>query len=694
MRLTTAFIRNFRRLEEVEVDFEDSETIFVGPNNSGKTSATSIFRCFLSSRDFKIHDFSIQRISEIDHYSPEEAYNVFPSIELDLWFEFDPEKISFGRAFALLSSVSIEAYEVGIRCKYALEDISKLWAEYDGIFPIDGDGKRKRSLSYFLGLDGNFKRHFSVQYSSLARLEDEEIEETILKAADGKRILNSLVRADFVDAQRNMNDDEETSRSSKLSTAFASFYRNNLDQADISDAAIQIIDENNDKLTEHYDEHFGGLMRVLDGLGVPAAHERRLKIISSISADLALRGSTDLIYIDAETSHELPEAYNGLGFKNLVLMAIQIRDFQLQWLQTIENRPLCHLIFIEEPEVHLHAQVQQTFISNIWNILNHLDENGIGSPQLVITTHSSHVLNSVDFEKVRYFRRCHRSGEDPTASPILRVSVIHNLRNFQASAFNTDDGKVDADAALEFLKRYLALTHCDLFFADAAILIEGTVERLLLPQMITQTAPNLSTKYLTTLEVGGAYAHRFAELMTFLHIPYLVITDIDSVKSPEGGGRAKACCATDADAVTSNPSLKSMFAGKLMIDDFNKIPAEDQSQIELDRFVAFQRPVKVDFLGEHMIVHGRTLEETFIYENIQVFGKAGAFTNVALPTVAKELNKSMFELIRESNFKKTHFALTVLSSDDWQVPSYIGEGLKWLEQRLQNQDQVIEGPVI
>jgi len=50
-------------------------------------------------------------------------------------------------------------------------------------------------------------------------------------------------------------------------------------------------------VTEHYDEHFGGLMDVLDGLGVPAAHERRLKVISAISADLALRGSTDLIYI-------------------------------------------------------------------------------------------------------------------------------------------------------------------------------------------------------------------------------------------------------------------------------------------------------------------------------------------------------------------------------------------------------------
>ena len=121
MRLAKAFIRNFRRLEEVEVDFEDSETVLVGPNNSGKTSATSIFRCFLSSRDFKIHDFSIQRISDIDHYSPE-GHIVFPSIELDLWFDFDPENISFGRAFALLSSVSIETVEVGIRCKYVVDD--------------------------------------------------------------------------------------------------------------------------------------------------------------------------------------------------------------------------------------------------------------------------------------------------------------------------------------------------------------------------------------------------------------------------------------------------------------------------------------------------------------------------------------------------------------------------------------------
>ncbi len=54
MKLSGISIRNFRRLESVTIDIEDKETIFVGPNNSGKTSATAIFRTFLGERDFKI----------------------------------------------------------------------------------------------------------------------------------------------------------------------------------------------------------------------------------------------------------------------------------------------------------------------------------------------------------------------------------------------------------------------------------------------------------------------------------------------------------------------------------------------------------------------------------------------------------------------------------------------------------------
>ena len=87
-----------------------------------------------------------------------------------------------------------------------------------------------------------------------------------------------------------------------------------------------------------------------------------------------------------------------------------------------------------------------------------------------------------------------------------------------------------------FPRRYLKLTHCDLFFADAAILVEGNVERLLLPLMIEKVAKGLSAASLSVLEVGGAFGHRFRELIRFLGISTPVITDLDSVALVEAPG--------------------------------------------------------------------------------------------------------------------------------------------------------------
>ena len=92
----------------------------------------------------------------------------------------------------------------------------------------------------------------------------------------------------------------------------------------------------------------------------------------------------------------------------MIFMAIQITHFQKRWITTERSRPLCQVIFIEEPEVHLHAQVQQTFIRQIDAIIKVIAAQHEGPPlrpQLVITTHSSHILDEADFTKVRYFRR-------------------------------------------------------------------------------------------------------------------------------------------------------------------------------------------------------------------------------------------------------------------------------------------------
>ncbi len=105
MKLTNIAIRNFRRLEKVEIDVEDKETIFVGPNNSGKTSATAIFRCFLGGRDFKIHDLSVARTGDFERFLESGDATDLPEIGLDLWFNIDPNTIAFGRSLHVAAQV-------------------------------------------------------------------------------------------------------------------------------------------------------------------------------------------------------------------------------------------------------------------------------------------------------------------------------------------------------------------------------------------------------------------------------------------------------------------------------------------------------------------------------------------------------------------------------------------------------------
>jgi predicted ATP-dependent endonuclease of OLD family len=67
---------------------------------------------------------------------------------------------------------------------------------------------------------------------------------------------------------------------------------------------------------------------------------------------------------------------------------------------------LLHLVFIEEPEAHLHMQLQQVFIRKVLEIVTVDGEDAeFATSQVVVTTHSSHIVYERGFIPVRYFRR-------------------------------------------------------------------------------------------------------------------------------------------------------------------------------------------------------------------------------------------------------------------------------------------------
>ena len=190
--------------------------------------------------------------------------------------------------------------------------------------------------------------------------------------------------------------------------------------------------------------------------------------------------------------------------------------------RTIE--PL-HLVLVEEPEAHLHVQVQQVFIRKAYDVLtNHkfLKENENFATQLVISTHSSHVARETDFADLRYFKRLSEGSESTIAT-----SKVINLSDVFGKEDETD----------KFVTRYLQATHCDLFFADAVILVEGSAENMLLPHFIRNKYPKLYQRYISILSINGRHSHRFNPLIEKLCIPTLVIADIDAAEK-EGHHKA------------------------------------------------------------------------------------------------------------------------------------------------------------
>jgi len=194
----------------------------------------------------------------------------------------------------------------------------------------------------------------------------------------------------------------------------------------------------------------------------------------------------------------------------------------------------------------------------------------------------------------------------------------------------------------------------------------------------------LRRNYLTILEVGGAYAHRFAGLLGFLAIPYLVITDLDSVDPQDN---RKVCRADKPGAVTSNASLKS-FLDKSLITELIAMDIEEQKLAGNTCFVAYQKITSVAGHPPDSPMIGRTFEETFTYENMQLFrdGVISLGTEMPVSQDFEEEYKTIFEKVKSSSFKKTEFALTVASSaSEWVVPQYIADGLCWLETKLSPQ---------
>ena len=679
---------------------------------------------------FSLFDFSSHTWSELNALEEADAADdvdaTIPAIGMDIWFQVSEADLHL--VIPLLPSTAWVGSMVGIRVEFAARNPAEMLQRYrqqketalaQAAALPDGGGNYvpwPKSMTDYL--DKELQSEFELRYSVLDYAQfDNNLEANagyqpaaFAGELNGGAVLKSLVRVDCLNAQRHLADPSARAeggagRSEDLSRRLSRFYQRNLEQRDDDHTALRALFDSEVGLNQHLTDVFAPTLDRIATLGYPGLHNPRLEIKSALNPASVMSQDARINYVlgDGENAARLPDTYNGLGFKNLIYMVVEILDLQAKWVDEDEDRPPLHLIFIEEPEAHLHAQLQQVFIRNVLSLLDPPDdEDGTFSSQVVVTTHSPHILYERGFTPIRYFRRHAIDGEQNTQ--------VLNLSAFQAG---------DAPKDREFLQLYLKLTHCDLFFADAAVLVEGNVERLLIPLMIEKEAAALRSAALCILEVGGAFGYRFKELIEFLGISTLIITDIDSVTGSddpqlvEGDNEdegvefeipgdegepaekryGKACLPAEDEAETSNQTLIQWLPKKRLIADLLAAEIDDKVADLLGSepakvHVSYQMATDVTWGGGTASLCGRTLEEAFGLENAN-WCQENAQRSVGLklrtvPADASALATGLNKRVRSSSFDKTKFALQVLAADKdaWVTPSYIREGLVWLANQI------------
>ena len=693
---------------ESDIDVASATTLIVGKNNAGKTSAIeALIRLIRDSGKDKF------QVSDINFYYLEECFREYKEIcekHKENICEVEFENVPY-MEFVITIAIETESEdlvtnlipfmklkdmdnkELQIVMRYEpsegtffrdrmLKAVERIWKQQsENEKRGDALGEQEQ---FQIMLEELEKVDFQLKYyPKNVDVQDESYQKSAL--TEGKFKLSNLMDIKKISAN-NVKKDSELSDA--FNTIISYRYRNMTDD-EREDVQETIRNVNYDLTKDIRERHDKGIN---DAIGkIVSSQKMQVNLSSDLTFDKMLNNLIRYHYV--ENNMNIPENQFGMGYTHLVMIVAELIDYMERFPQEKYHSKI-NLIAIEEPESFMHPQMQELFIKNINEALNELMEKRkkILNSQLIITTHSSHILNSKiqgsnAFDEISYVYE--ENGK----------ACIANLDNESIAPENNVTKR-----EFTFLKKHVKYKVSEMFFSDAVILVEGFSEETLLPFWIEQE-DGLKRHYISIFGINGAHAYLYEKLLLQLKVPTLIITDLD-IKHPEKSEN-KDDENNKAKEFSQVESLMGRTTTNKTIKHFNKLLAQKEAGKETDDAALEQ--MKNCILYENIYVayqweingyYATSFEEAFILTN---------YANELLNETLKELKPGIYNKIgvtKDNGYveNKTHsyewqmklsdvkgrFASEMLYKmvtaelevELPQVPEYIKNGLKWLQEKL------------
>lgn len=514
--ISSVEITNFRTFKEKQIiRFTEGINILVGPNNIGKTTIISAIRLIFDKNKFglDINDFSkTETKEELKNCSPKitvsvnlQKSNKEGSDSDDLlairnWLtDIDnPYKAKITMQFQLPTKYE-KAYLDAVK---DLDDIGSVWLELEDEF------LPKYQRKYFVGesaqplMDNSLSR-FNCQYLPAIRDAEKRMN------SGNKYLLNKLLNF-FIDYDLKSNDELKKSDIEK---------KMQKRHKDFHDLAVKLLNN----LSPRFKEGKKEMLKYSSQTG--ATFDGEEPEFNSALNDHDILKEFSLVVKNGESN--VPINLNGLGYNNLIYISLVLAELQQSRDNSYfgDNSSVFPFLLIEEPEAHLHPDMQYDFLKFLQNNI----KDGTTSEtakQVIITTHSPNITAAASLDDLIVLSK-YKSG----------VKIGYPGETF-----------IDNPKDKKFVERFLDVTRSNLFFTNQLILIEGLAEQMLIPQFMKADTSNIQNRHISIINLSGRY-----------FIPFLRMFDTN--KNPNAAIYKQIACLTDLDPVQGkqNKSCPPIF---------------------------------------------------------------------------------------------------------------------------------------